>query len=195
MAESKHPVTIGQKLALGALIGLVVGLLVHKETRPDHGRAIDGDTFVRDGVTYRLWGIDAPEVEQMCAEGVFDPYIGDDAGWMCGVEADRLLQRLVSAETVCDTVDTDRYGRAVAKCYSDGEDIADVMVRQGMALDWPRYSGGHYADAEAYARANSLGVWTGPFVAPWDLRRGYIEECVRNLPDGTATDIAADICE
>jgi endonuclease YncB( thermonuclease family) len=31
-------------------------------------RAVDGDTLRVDGVTYRLWGIDAPEAHQSCAD-------------------------------------------------------------------------------------------------------------------------------
>jgi endonuclease YncB( thermonuclease family) len=29
----------------------------------------DGDTIKQGGVTYRLWGIDAPESAQTCADG------------------------------------------------------------------------------------------------------------------------------
>ena len=32
-------------------------------------RVVDGDTLRIDGVTYRLWGIDAPESAQPCADG------------------------------------------------------------------------------------------------------------------------------
>ena len=32
-------------------------------------RVVDGDTLKVDGVTYRLWGIDAPESGQPCAGG------------------------------------------------------------------------------------------------------------------------------
>ena len=29
----------------------------------------DGDTLKQGGITYRLWGIDAPEAKQVCADG------------------------------------------------------------------------------------------------------------------------------
>jgi hypothetical protein len=32
-------------------------------------RVVDGDTLRIDGVTYRLWGIDAPEAGHLCADG------------------------------------------------------------------------------------------------------------------------------
>jgi endonuclease YncB( thermonuclease family) len=31
--------------------------------------AVDGDTLKQGGVTYRLWGIDAPEAKQVCPDG------------------------------------------------------------------------------------------------------------------------------
>ena len=30
---------------------------------------VDGDTLKQAGVTYRLWGIDAPEAKQVCPDG------------------------------------------------------------------------------------------------------------------------------
>jgi endonuclease YncB( thermonuclease family) len=30
----------------------------------------DGDTLKQGGVTYRLWGIDAPEAKQVCPDGL-----------------------------------------------------------------------------------------------------------------------------
>ena len=39
----------------------------------------DGDTIKMDGITYRLWGIDAPETKHDCADG-----------WTAGRRATRL---------------------------------------------------------------------------------------------------------
>ena len=41
-------------------------------------RVVDGDTLRVDGVSYRLWGIDAPEAHQACADAW-------PAGQSCGV--------------------------------------------------------------------------------------------------------------
>ena len=40
------------------------------------------------------------------------------------------------------TVSLDRYGRTVAVCSIDGVDLAEWLVRNGLALDWPMYSQG-----------------------------------------------------
>jgi hypothetical protein len=45
-------------------------------------------------------------------------------------------------------------------------------VRQGWALDWPRYSDGAYRQAQDEARINRRGIWQGKFVDPWDWRAG-----------------------
>jgi endonuclease YncB( thermonuclease family) len=47
-------------------------------------RVVDGDTLKIDGVTYRLWGIDAPESGQLCADG-----------WPAGQVATEYLRALI----------------------------------------------------------------------------------------------------
>jgi hypothetical protein len=49
----------------------------------------------------------------------------------------------------------DRYKHVVAFCSVGGVDLADWMVRQGLALDWPKYSKGDYAAAQ---REVSIGL-------------------------------------
>ena len=39
-------------------------------------------------------------------------------------------------------------------CYLNGEDIGEAMVRQGLARDCPRISGGRYGEAEVQAAAD-----------------------------------------
>ena len=127
-------------------------------------RVIDGDTFDLAGQRIRLHGIDAPEKAQTCQiEGV---------PWACGVAAwGELVQLVAGKDLTCETRDVDRYGRAVAVCSADGEDINAAMVAQGWALAYQQFSDDYVAQ-EGEAREAHLGMWRGEFVAPWDWRRG-----------------------
>lgn len=93
----------------------------------------DGDTVTIRKTQIRLFGIDAPELNH--------PY-GQKAKWA--------LHKLCKGQTIrAEVTDVDRYGRTVAKCYlPDGRDLSAEMVKMGMAIDWPQYSGGKYAHLE-----------------------------------------------
>lgn len=90
---------------------------------------IDGDTWrCADGTRVRLWGVNAPERHEPG-----------------GPEATRALSALIAGKTLrCATKGTN-WGRVVARCYVDGQDVARVMVRRGHAVDWPKFSKGEYA--------------------------------------------------
>jgi endonuclease YncB( thermonuclease family) len=69
-------------------------------------RVIDGDTIDLSGQRWRLWGIDAPELHQLCLDA-----------WPAGVEAARLLERLVVGKRIeCEFKGRDRYGRSIGLC-------------------------------------------------------------------------------
>ena len=56
------------------------------------------------------------------------------------------MVELVEGQTVvCDLTQERTYGRRVGWCYLDGQDIAEALVRAGLARDCPRFSGGQYA--------------------------------------------------
>ena len=119
----------------------------------------DGDTLKLNGTIYRLWGIDAPETKQDCPDG-----------WPAGRLATTKLQALIQGKTVaCEAKDTDRYGRTVAICRAGGEDLGAIMVREGMAWAFIRYSR-DYVDQEAAARAEGLGVHAHECAPAWDWR-------------------------
>ena len=127
-------------------------------------RIIDGDTLVIDEARIRLHGIDAPEARQTCQR--------DGINWLCGQEASKALRDYVgSIDLRCERLDTDRYGRMVAKCFTpDGTDIGKWMVSQGWALAYRRYSK-DYVDVEAAAEFAESGLWADQFVEPWEWRR------------------------
>ena len=132
------------------------------------GRAhvIDGDSLKVAGTSIRVFGIDAPEWRQRCRAANGHLY-------RCGRSAFRALaQRLRSAPVRCVPRARDRFARLVASCYQGNDDLARWLVAQGLALDWPRYSGGTYADAEDAARRAERGLWQGAFVRPWEWRHG-----------------------
>lgn len=137
------------------------------------GRAsvIDGDTIEIHGERIRFNGIDAPETQQLCQDAKGKSY-------RCGQVAAKALDKFLSQSrpTRCDFVERDQYGRFVGDCYrADGKSVAAWLVRNGHALDWPRYSSGAYSGDQAAAKAAMLGVWTGTFQAPWDWRAAQNE--------------------
>jgi endonuclease YncB( thermonuclease family) len=121
----------------------------------------DGDQVTIGGARIRLFGIDAPSLDQLCLSPKGDR-------WTCGVAArDALIQHAGSKSWTCHTLRTDKSGRPVAKCEVDGEDIQQWMVKSGWALAYVRASHAYDADEKA-ARDAKVGLWQGAFIAPWD---------------------------
>lgn len=121
--------------------------------------AIDGDTIKLDGTTFRLWGIDAMESRQACADG-----------WAGGREATGYLAGLMRGRVIaCEARAVDRYGRTVAMCRADGEDLGAAMVSAGMALAFRRYSV-DYIEQEAAAKAAGLGLHAHDCLPAWEWR-------------------------
>lgn len=94
---------------------------------------VDGDGLVIRKTQIRLFGVDAPEMNH--------PY-GQQAKWA--------LVSLCKGQTVrAEVVTQDTYGRTVARCYlPDGRDLSAEMVKLGLAIDWPKFSGGQYRSLE-----------------------------------------------
>jgi endonuclease YncB( thermonuclease family) len=125
---------------------------------------IDGDTLEIHGTRIRLWGIDAPENDQLCRNE-------SGAQYRCGQKAANDLDALIDRRLVkCVEVDHDQYKRAVAVCTVASIDLADWMVRCGLAVNWPKYSQGEYAAAQYEAKRGQRGLWNGSFVEPWHYR-------------------------
>ncbi len=94
---------------------------------------IDGDSIVIKGTQIRLFGVDAPEINH--------PY-GKKAKWA-------LVKLCKGMEIRAEMIAVDAHERTVAKCFlPDGRDLSAEMVKQGLAIDWPKFSGGLYACLE-----------------------------------------------
>jgi len=125
---------------------------------------IDGDTIEIHGQRIRLFGIDAPEHDQLCEAG------GNQ--YRCGQQAALALADQIGKQTVdCVPRDVDQYGRVVAVCSAAGEDLNAWMVRNGWALAYRHYSTAYEGDEDA-AHLTGAGIWRGTFDAPWDWRQG-----------------------
>jgi endonuclease YncB( thermonuclease family) len=125
---------------------------------------IDGDTIEINGTPIDLFGIDAPETDQTCHDD-------DGKVYRCGQKAASELSSFLGDKTVsCLPQNLDRHGRTVAICWVGDVDIADWLVRTGLALDWPEYSKGKYTAAQRAAEHSGDGMWGGQWVEPWRYR-------------------------
>lgn len=125
-------------------------------------RSIDGDSLMVAQTSIRLYGIDAPEFDQICTRG--------GARWACGTEAAERLSRLVTGKDVtCVPVGRDQYQRLLARCSLLGTDVNRTMVQTGYAIAYRRYSS-DYVSAEEQAKAAKRGIWAGEFEMPDAVR-------------------------
>lgn len=136
-------------------------------------RVVDGDTLKIDDQSYRIYGIDAPEIGQTC--GAF----------ACGKEAANALLGLVSGQRVtCEAVEIDRYGRKVARCFAGQRDIGAAMVDAGLAWAFRKFSL-DYAAHEDAAKAAAVGVWaheTSDTSPPWEFREERWQASAQSSP-------------
>lgn len=137
-------------------------------------RVIDGDTFegrLDNGgnpgvnpwaieltrIVVRISGIDAPE-----------------RGQYYGEVATLHLQWLISGKAVgLKLKQRDSYGRWIATAYLNGADVAEELLKEGLAWHYKEYdSNPRYAQLEAEAKRNGLGIWSDDrAVPPWEWRK------------------------
>ena len=126
--------------------------------------AIDGNTIKRDGITYRLWGIDAPELDQRCYP----------QGWRAGFVAARALAAMIERRPViCEAKGQDSLGRTVALCRVEGRDLGAAMVVSGLARAVTA-DGGDYDEQEVQAMRARVGMYAHACLSPseWREQRG-----------------------
>lgn len=132
---------------------------------------ISGMAYVRDGdgihigeVKFRMWGIDAPELDQTCRTAQ-----GDIVA--CGEISRAALEELIGNTPVTCYPDGMTYDRLLAVCRrSDGADLSAAMVRLGFAFAYREYSL-DYAAHEEQARIEGRYLWQLEVVSPADWRK------------------------
>ena len=130
--------------------------------------AADGDSFAIGQQKFRLKGIDAPELHQLCK---------DESGsdWACEQAArGALVTALAEPSLRCATEAHDRYHRALATCNNARSfDIAADQVRAGMAISSDFYGIRSYSGEEDDAKAAKRGMWRGTFDPPSQWRAAH----------------------
>ena len=126
-------------------------------------KVIDGDTIHIGKNKIRLFGIDAPEKDQIC--------IKDNNKWLCGESSTSELLKIINNDNVlCKVLDIDQYSRLIAECFKNNININQYMVNEGWALAY-RYYSKKYTINELHAKVNKKGIWQSKFINPWDYRK------------------------
>lgn len=140
-------------------------------------RIVDGDTLDLGVVRIRLHGIDAPETGQTCLRE-------NGRSWQCGTAATNRLAELAEGKRLtCEALDRDLYGRIIARCRHEGVDINGVMIDEGLAWAFVRFSN-DYSEQEAMARKAGVGLWQGEAQPAWDYRDDRWARAVATSPHG-----------
>lgn len=172
------------RLAVIACLALLPAPILAQQL---HGPAMvaDGDSLSIAGIRVRLFGIDAPELDQQCHDG--------ERRVACGELAKARLQSLIgNSEVSCTRKATDSYGRIVAVCRIGSSDLGQEMVEAGWATAFRKYSE-DYVPAETRARAAKVGLWQWTFQPPEDYRAARerndepARDTRRSRPTGTVS--------
>ena len=141
----------------------IIGIKNDSKNIQEKIKIIDGDTIHINKIRYRLHGIDAPEIKQLCKI--------KDKRYNCGVKSKEFLISLVGNHSVkCNQKDIDRYKRIIAECFVRETNINKELVRNGWALAYRDYSKDYVPDEE-FAQENNLGMWKGTFIQPKKWRK------------------------
>ncbi len=129
-------------------------------------RIIDGDTIEISGTSYRLSGIDAPEMGQICVPKIGEPFD-------CGAWAhDKLTAIVAGREVQCKATEVDRYQRPIATCWVGDTNLSQSMVLAGLAVPFEAYSNEYVPTADV-AKLAQEGLWGVEFEMPWDYRKTH----------------------
>ena len=131
----------------------------------------DGDTIKMGNEKIRLFGIDAPEMKQLCKDKYNNPYA-------CGHSSKTYLDSLINYpdygdQIYCYYLERDRYKRIIGECFVGSEsqiNINYLMVRRGQAVAYIKYSE-KYLDAQNIAKKAKVGIWQGKFDLPEEWRK------------------------
>jgi len=135
-------------------------------------KVIDGDTIKIEKKKIRLFGIDAPESNQLCKKiWLSILFLSFNKDYPCGeVSTNKLKIKINNKFIICKSNNKDRYNRFIAECYKNKTNINKWMVLNGHAVAYRKYSKKFVAQ-ENLAKKEKLGLWEGTFEMPWEWRK------------------------
>ena len=136
----------------------------------DSLRIVDGDTINLNGEKIRFSGIDAPESNY---KGKEQTCLINETIIKCGkLSKEFLIKKIGTNKVTCKREEKpDQYNRILAECFVNGESLSKILVKNGYAFDYARYSKKKYAQDQEYAKTNKLGLWSMTFELPWSWRK------------------------
>ena len=132
--------------------------------------AIAGDTLRlindedKSKTLIRLWGVDAPELEQHCETK-------NGRSIDCGLLARDALDAIISRKNLtCVDFEKDTEGQLTALCYLGDQILNGSVVRSGWAMAYRKESMDSVG-LEKQARLGEKGIWEYKFDKPWLWRK------------------------
>lgn len=134
---------------------------------------IDGDSFILADRKVKLWGIEAPQLNQKC-------YF-NNSYFNCGKKSKQFLIEKFSNKTIaCDVQLILKNNTYVSNCYAynprstenfrtDGIFINDYLVAKGYAFEKIKISHGYFSKSNFEAQRTKKGLWFFNIVMPWKI--------------------------
>ena len=121
----------------------------------DSLRIVDGDTINLNGEKIRFSGIDAPESNY---KGKEQTCLINETIIKCGkLSKEFLIKKIGTNKVTCKREEKpDQYNRILAECFVNGESLSKILVKNGYAFDYAKYSKKKYAQYQEYAKNNKL---------------------------------------
>ena len=149
---------------------LILAMLLASPSFAANSTVRDGGTIDVGGTTYRLDGIDAPAIDQVCIDDQAD-------AWACGADAREQLASVIGDRNVhCEDLGTDAIYKKwhLGICTTEGEttSLNQLLVRRGFAMNSATTGQSRFSEDQNDAKNNRRGFWKGCFIAPRDFRAG-----------------------
>lgn len=126
---------------------------------------LTGSVIEVDGEPLMLYGIDAPDLSQLC-------YDERGRSYSCGLQSQRELNSMLRRQKISCAK---RGNNKVACQTEDGSDVAAMMLHSGWAVA-DKSAPKEYKQEEKSAYLAKIGLWQGKFQAPWDWRQKHADK-------------------